>query len=150
LAGWAARYNAYSVDLGGFIERIERGAFAPAIANGKDVPLCVQHDRRHLTLARRDDDTLKLFDTTSGLFFIADIPDTELGRWVLERVRDGRFRGMSFGFSGLEATTRDVTEGGRHVQIVQRIPALRDISLGVKPAYKTTKIWLQQTNRGQT
>ena len=97
LEGYAARFDSESSDLGGFVEVIRPGAFTRTLSGDGDVFMLHAH-RSDQLLGSRDAGTLRLVEDASGLRFILDAPDTNLGRDISELVQSKVLRGMSFGF----------------------------------------------------
>lgn len=96
LQGYAARFGV-EARIGNFRESIVPGAFRASLASGTDVLALVDHDPARL-LARTASGTLALQEDSDGLAFSIAVPDTTLGRDVLELARRGDLGGMSFGF----------------------------------------------------
>ena len=97
LVGYAATFGTRAA-IGAFHEVIRAGAFRASLASpGKDVLALVDHDAGRL-LARTGSGTLRLVEDARGLAFSLDVPDTTLGRDVLELAQRGDLGGMSFGF----------------------------------------------------
>ena len=96
ITGYAARFNVWSEDLGGFKERIKSGAFAQSIKNG-DVRLLFNHDPNYI-LARTINGTLKLEEDRKGLLYTASLPDTTYAQDLKESIRRGDISQNSFGF----------------------------------------------------
>lgn len=90
-------YNSKSLDLGGFEEMIEPGAFARSIREADQVALW-SHDPSR-PLGRKSRGTLVLDDRKTGLFFTIAPPDNSWGRDALVSVRRGDVNMASFGFS---------------------------------------------------
>ena len=67
ITGYGAKYGKWSVDLGGFREKIKAGAFDEAIANC-DVRALKNHDP-NLLLGRTSSGTLQLASNSVGLQF---------------------------------------------------------------------------------
>ncbi len=96
ITGYAARFNVWSEDLGGFKERIKSGAFSQSIKNG-DVRLLFNHDPNYI-LARTVNGTLKLEEDRKGLLYTASLPDTTYAQDLKESIRRGDISQNSFGF----------------------------------------------------
>lgn len=96
LEGLCAVYDV-EARIGGFREKIARGAFAGALEPGSDV-LCLQdHDAGKL-LGRTRSGSLRLSDDVKGLAFSVDVPATTVGADALELATRGDLGGMSIGF----------------------------------------------------
>jgi len=90
-------------------------------------------------LSRSSADTLKIEIDGTGVHFIAEIPDTQLGRDVLTNVSNRNIQGMSFGFTVADDTwTEDVD--GTYRRVINQIGELREFSLTAIPAYKDTDV----------
>ncbi len=129
LVSHAPPWGTWSVDLGGFRERFERGAFG---ATG-DVIATFEHDNSKVL--GRTPNTLRLKDEKDGLRYEVELPDTTTGRDVAELVRRGDVRGSSFEFrvkAGGEAWSEDddgaVTRTITDAELLQVGPVM-------KPAY---------------
>ena len=136
LAGYAARFNKDSVDLGGFVERIKPGAFKNAVAKS-DVRALKNHDP-NLILGRTKNKTLTLTENTKGLKFEVNLPDTQTGRDVAEEVRRGDISGCSFAFTTMADSWH--LEDGRQVRELVEVDTLFDIGPVTYPAYTDTTV----------
>lgn len=142
LAGYAARFNVLSRDLGGFRERILPTAFDAALAKGADIRALVDHDHSKL-LGRTSAGTLSLGKDERGLWFQLDMPDTQYSRDVQTLVERGDIRGMSFGFRLPRSGERFTREDGSAVrELVQDID-LKEITVTSLPAYEQTSLQLR-------
>ena len=97
LTGYAAKFNALSVDFGGWRERINPGAFKKTLAEG-DVRAFWNHDDSRLPLGRQKSGTLHLEEDEIGLRFEVDLPETQDARDLIQSVNRGDVDGVSFGF----------------------------------------------------
>lgn len=99
--GYAAVFDSFSEDLGGFRERLAPGAFSRSIksaATGKrDIKMFLNHND-DIVLASTRAKTLKLIEDERGLLAEANLPDNEWGRPVRDAVSRGDISTMSFGF----------------------------------------------------
>jgi HK97 family phage prohead protease len=94
MSGYAALYDRYSEDLGGFRTKIAPGAFDKAVISA-DCRLLVNHDP-NLIMGRTRAGTLRLSADAKGLQFEGDLPDTPMAAHYLEAVRRGDMDGCSF------------------------------------------------------
>lgn len=139
LVGYAAVFGSRSQDLGGFVEVIAPGAFTRTLDHGGDVVVSFNHDV-NLLLGRTSSGTARLSVDEVGLRYEVDVPDTSLGKDVLELARRGDLNGSSFTFSttssGSEWSTDD--NGVR----VRTLTEVRLFELGpvVSPAYLDTSV----------
>ncbi len=97
ITGYAAVFNSFSEDLGGFREIIRPGAFKEALAGGQDVRGLVNHDPSQL-LGRTASGTMRLKEDRRGLRFEIDAPKTTAAKDVVESIRRGDMTGSSFSF----------------------------------------------------
>lgn len=97
LAGYAAKFNTLSRNLGGFVETIEPGAFNKSLADGVRVMARYNHDDMAL-LGTTDAGTLRLMVDEVGLMYEVDLPDTTMGRDVAALAARGDIHYSSFAF----------------------------------------------------
>ena len=139
IVGYAAVFDEWSEDLGGFLERVRAGAFAKTIQEA-DVRALWNHDEKQV-LGRTRSGTLRLEEDEQGLRYEVDPPDTQWARDAMVTIERGDVSQSSFGFEvvrdewlqeeGEEYATRTLVE-------VQ----LYDVSPVTFPAYpQTTTDW---------
>lgn len=134
LHGYAAPFNSWSQDLGGFIERIQPGAFGRALSGGADVRFLVNHNR-DLILGRNTAGTLRLAEDAKGLRYELDVPDTQLAAHYITAVERRDITGMSFRFWAIkEAWNFDADPAQRDLIEV----GFDDVCLATNPAYLDT------------
>ena len=138
LVGYAARFNSWSDDLGGFTERIRPGAFKTALMSS-DVRALYNHDTNQLPLGRTPK-TLRLVEDTKGLLVEIDLPDTQQARDLQTSIGRGDVNQMSFGFSVAENGDEWKEKDGIAKRTINEIKELFDVSPVVFPAYPQTKI----------
>lgn len=138
IEGYAAVFGKLSSDLGGFIEKIEPGAFTRSLAGKGDVVALYDHDPRNL-LGRTSSGTLHLAEDSRGLEFSLDVPNTSLGRDVLELVGRGDVRGASFAFRTAKGGDRWTKQDGKPLRILSDLD-LFDVTITPQPAYPDTTI----------
>lgn len=140
ITGHAAVFNRWSLDLGGFKERILPGAFTKTLA-ASDVRALFNHNPDYI-LGRNTSGTLTLAEDRKGLAVEISPPDTQTIRdLVLEPMRRGDVNQMSFAFTVApdgdqwrepkkagQLWERDITE----------VNGLYDVSPVVFPAYPQT------------
>jgi len=95
LIGYAAIFNTWSHDLGGFREIVAPGAFSRSL-NG-DVRALFNHDP-NLVLGRTTNGTLQLREDSKGLLIDLLLPDVGYARDLWTLVERGDVSQMSFGF----------------------------------------------------
>lgn len=96
LAGYAIVYGVESRDMGGWREIIAKEAFTESLRAGKDVRMLYQHSSAQI-MARESAGTLRLREDEEGVFFEADLTDTQLNRDAYLNVEQRNLDAMSFG-----------------------------------------------------
>lgn len=126
----------------GFAERISATAFDRALREQDDVRALVNHDA-NLLLGRSASGTLALSTDRTGLRYVVDPPDTQVGRDVLTSIKRGDMTGSSFAFLVDQQVWREMPDG----LIVREIESVRlfDVSPVTFPAYEasstTVRTW---------
>ena len=134
MAGYAAVFNEPSLPLP-FIERIVPGAFRKTLSETPDVRLLINHEG--LPLARTKNGTMKLYEDQRGLYFEAELADTQEARDLYTLVSRGDVDQMSFAFRVIrqkwneDRTERTLTE----VSLADG-----DVSIVTYPAYPATSV----------
>lgn len=140
ITGYALTFDNESVDLGGFVEKIDRHALDGVIEKS-DVICLLDHNRDRGVLARSTNGTGSLTLTVDdiGLKYEFDAPRTALGDEVLEALRRGDISKSSFGFTVAEDNwvKRD---DGSILRIINQIDTLFDVSIVWFPAYEQTSV----------
>lgn len=135
LYGYAAKFNSWSQDLGGFIEKIAPGAFSRALREQQDIRALVSHDTS--IVMGRTPKTLRLFEDEIGLGFELDPPSSPLASHYIESVDRGDMSGMSFRFiAKKDAWSYDTEPVQRTLLDVD----IDEISLVAYPAYNDTSV----------
>jgi uncharacterized protein len=148
LVGYAAKYDAWSEDLGGFREKIQPGAFDKALKEEHDVRALMNHDS-NLVLGRTKAGTLRLETDDVGLRMEVDLPDTQAARDLSTSVQRGDIDQMSFGFmvgSGGALWDLDADPAERTITEVDR---LLDVSVVTFPAYPQTEVALRSLDQAK-
>lgn len=139
LEGYAAKFNQYSGDLGGFREIIKPGAFTRALKLKQDIRALTNHDP-NLVLGRLSSGTLSLVVDSVGLKFKVILPNTMAGRDAFTLVSRKDVTGCSFAFkvaNGGEKWSTDDTGAIRELTDLD----LFDVSPVVTyPAYSDTNV----------
>jgi len=140
LDGYAAVFNRFSQNLGGFVEVVAPGAFSKSVADGVPVVARYNHDDNFL-LGTTEAGTVRLEVDEVGLRYVVDLPDTTAGRDVSALAKRGDLRYSSFAFHTIDDEW-GVTEQGfplRTLKAVQLVdvapvnsPAYRDTTAGVR------------------
>jgi len=134
IVGHAAVFNSESVDLGGWKEIIEPGAFTKTLREKDDVRALINHDPS-LLLGRSSAKTLRLKEDEKGLGTEIDVPDTQAGRDVVTSLERGDLDGMSFGFFVTDQEWKTINE--ENFRIIQSVK-LFDVSVVAFPAFEET------------
>lgn len=140
LAGYAAVFNRYSQNLGGFVEQVDPGAFTKSLADGVPVVARFNHDDS-LLLGTTEGETLTLEVDGTGLRYEVPLPDTSAGRDVAELARRGDLRYSSFAFRTL-ADDWDFTKEGFPLRTLLGVQ-LVDVAPVTSPAYRDTTTGLR-------
>jgi HK97 family phage prohead protease/HK97 family phage major capsid protein len=130
LEGYAALYDEETV-VAGQRERIQRGAFDGRLDD--DVRLLFNHDN-NMPFARTTNGTLKLSVDERGLYYKANVIDTQAGRDLYAMVQRGDVTQSSFAFSISE---RSYDDG---VMVIEKVGQLYDVSPVTYPAYEATSV----------
>jgi HK97 family phage prohead protease len=134
LTGLAAPFNVIA-HVNGFDERIRQGAFAATLAENRDILALLDHDMSRV-LGRTRSKSLRLAETSRGLEFEVDLPNTSWANDALELVRSNNAGGASFGF-------RVRSAGEAWVENVRELRSLDLVEISVVsafPAYDTTSV----------
>lgn len=135
MAGYAAKFDTLSQNLGGFVERIAPGAFTKTLAEA-DVKALFNHDA-NLLLGRSASGTLRMEEDETGLRYEVDLPDTTLGRDLRVLLERGDVSQSSFAFR----VVRDdwgTDDQDRPVRTLVEVK-LYDVSPVTYPAYLDTE-----------
>jgi HK97 family phage prohead protease len=132
--GYAALFNSWSEDLGGFREQVAPGAFTKALVTD-DVRALVNHNP-DMVLGRNRSGTLTLTEDERGLHFDVVAPDTQWARDLRESVKRGDINQCSFGFLCLRDDWR--TADGKDERTLLEC-RLFDVSIVTYPAYESTQ-----------
>jgi uncharacterized protein len=133
IRGLAVPYNALSEDLGGFKEKFLPGSLTDSLRG--DVFADIEHDAK-MKLARSSKGTLKLTETSKGLWAEIIPPRTTLGDDTVANVENGNLDAMSIGFAK-NPDAEMVYENGQLIRIVKKA-SLRAVTLTAYPAYRQT------------
>lgn len=139
LTGYAARFNTFSQNLGGFVEVVDPTAFNQTIGEA-DIRALFNHDMNHV-IGRLSADTLRLIVDDVGLRYEIDLPDTSAGRDLAVSVERRDVTGSSFGFRTIADEWGETPDAFplRTLKIV----ALRDVGPVTFPAYLSNDVALR-------
>ena len=134
LSGYAAVFNDSSVPLP-FKESIAPGAFRKTLTETPDVRLLVNHEG--LPLARTKNGTLTLTEDERGLYFNAELADTQEARDIHTLIARGDVDQMSFAFRVI----RQKWSEDRSRRVLTEVSLSDgDVSVVTYPAYPTTSV----------
>jgi HK97 family phage prohead protease len=139
IGGLAAVYDELSVNLGGFRERIDRGAFRKVLGTNPDVRCLFNHDLNYL-LGRTSSGTLRLKEVPSGLDYDADAPATSYASDLRVLMDRGDINQSSFAFRvarGGDSWDED-GDTGALIRTIHEFSDLYDVSPVTDPAYPQT------------
>lgn len=139
--GYAAVFERWSGDLGGFKEIISRGAFE-GVVQDSDVLALLNHnqDRGLLARSQRGKGTLTLTVDEKGLKYSFEAPHSVVGDELLEGIRRGDITASSFAFT-VESET---WENDYKERRINKVRALYDVSPVYRPAYPSTSVALSK------
>ncbi len=157
ITGYAAMYyngnkKNQSADLGGFRERLAKGCFTRALAQGTAVKCLFNHDSI-LILARTGNGTLHISSDNKGLLFRCTLGAQSYAQDIRESVRTGLVHECSFGFimagddpdSEAWSLDQDDPETAPYrVRTIQNVAELLDVSVVTSPAYSATSCTARQ------
>jgi uncharacterized protein len=152
IRGYAAKFNVPSEEMGGFVERIEPGAFSEALKDPNlDVRALFNHEPSRI-LGRTTAGTLRVGEDNVGLWYEIDPPDTQTGNEVVALIQRGDINQSSFGFTVLD-DDRNI-EDGVFTRVIKRVGKLFDVSPVTYPAYTQTtaevRAWASAEQRQET
>lgn len=130
IRGYPILFDEVTDRAGYFKEKVDRHALDDVDLS--EVLLVVGHDFNNLLARAGVNMRLEVDDT--GLWFEAELGDTEYDKTIYDRVRRGILDGMSFGFT-IDALETDYDA---EVDTIKRIGQLFEITLTPIPAYPQT------------
>lgn len=142
VTGYAAVWGSMSEDLGGFRERIQRGAFAQALNDADDIRFVIGHDM-DTVMARTSNGSLELTEDDTGLRVWArialDDPDAQR---LDAKLRSGALSQMSFAFTmpGDGSGEKWDYSAGVPLRTIERVGMLYEVSAVGSPAYTATAL----------
>ncbi len=141
IIGYSAVFDQLSDDLGGFREKIQKGAFAKSISED-DIRALFNHDPNYV-IGRNKNSTLKLEEDDHGLKVEIEPPDTQFANDLLKQIERGDINQMSFGF-----VTRkdewDETDENNPIRTLLDVQ-LWDVSPVTYPAFPQTSVGIRST-----
>jgi HK97 family phage prohead protease len=130
----------------GRYESFAKGAFTKALADpSADIRSYLNHNTDQL-LGRTKSGTLRLKETSDGLAFEVDLPDTTYANDLRELYKRGDIDGASFAFPPSAAKyTTTKTEDGQPLRTWTEVRQLADVSPVGDPAFAGTQLSLSMT-----
>jgi len=137
IEGYAAVFGARSQNLGGFVERIDSGAFAESLAAGDDVRALLNHDP-NFVLGRSTAGTLELAADSTGLHYRITPSNAQYAKDLVIAMERGDVTQSSFGFrTNPDGDTWSYTEDDFPLRTLTSV-RLIDVSPVTFPAYLDT------------
>ena len=147
IVGYAAVFNKLSDDLGGFREKIKRGAFKDALTRS-DARALFNH-RPDFVLGRESAGTLRLKEDNKGLWMEVDPPDTQFARDLMVSIERGDINQQSFGFYIKSDKWDGLDSKDETIRTILEIDELVDVSPVTFPAYPDTKVALRSLDEAR-
>lgn len=135
IQGYAVKWGTLSVDMGGFRERFERGAFDKVLSRSykKADPIALFNHDGNIVLGRMSSGTLEVTADDKGLAYRI-YPPASRGD-IVELIERGDVRGASFAFT-VEPKGETWEPGeGKPTRSIREASGLYDISVVTNPAY---------------
>jgi len=145
LMGIAVRFGSLSVDLGGFREEFEPGAFADTLSTD-DIRVVWQHDNSYV-FGRVKAGTARLWEDEGALRYSATPPDAGWARDAMESIRRGDIDQNSFAFQAIDERWERRDE--EMVRIVTRA-RLYEVGPQTTPAYPDTTVAVRSLARWES
>lgn len=136
IRGYAAVFEKLSVPLGGFKEKIRKGAFAESLS--KNNVKALWNHNSDFPLGSTNGGTLKLEEDEKGLLFELELPDNSWGRDAKIAIERKDVDGVSFGFTVKKDSwnNENPDEAIRTLEDVELI----EVSPTPFPAYPATNV----------
>lgn len=141
ISGRAIVFNSPTVIGGCFREMILPEAISDELLANSDVVLTLEHNPAAGVLGRscKGEGTLQLERRDDGVYISCDLPESPFGDTVLEGIRRGDYRQMSFYFvvgdQRWEMCDDDIEQ-----RTITNISRIYDVSVVAFPAYKDTSV----------
>ena len=145
LEGYFAVFGETYQVFDGWIETIERGAFARYLASGEDVKVLWNHDA-NIVLGSTGNGTASLREDEKGLYGSVEINENDQDAVnAYARIARGDVNGCSFGFDVARQEEWWDDDGVYHTKLTE-IDPLYEVSACTFPAYKATSISARNKN----
>ena len=135
IEGYAAVFNSDSQDLGGFVERIEPGAFDEVLND--DVYGLLNHNIDKILGRNKRNLTLSVDE--KGLKYVITLPDTPTANETRTLIKDGIIDKSSFAFKVKEQRWEHKA-GQLSIRSITKMKRLFDVSPVAGPAYLDTSV----------
>lgn len=137
IEGYAAKFDRYSENLGGFVEVVKPGAFDRALAD----PEILARYNHTMVLGRSGAGTLRVSTDTTGLGYEIDVnPRDPEAVSVLAKIERGDVHRSSFAFTlTRDGDTWAETEQGFPLRELRSVARLHDVAPVDEPAYNDTE-----------
>jgi HK97 family phage prohead protease len=145
--GHASVYDRMSLDLGGFREKIAKGAFTKALDRNPDVHALWDHDTKFV-LARTKNKTLELREDPVGLHFWARVADTSYAKDLRVLMERGDVDQASFAFT-VEREEWEIDEDENVTRTILEVADLYDVTVTASGAYPQTDTSLVRNLRSR-
>lgn len=139
-----ASFDSLSQNLGGFYEKISRGAFKKTIQES-DIRALLNHNENYV-LGRMKSGTIHLEERKDGLYMECDPPDTQWARDLMTSIKRGDIDQCSFGFRIVKDDYDE--DDGKLVRTLNEVE-LFDVSIVTYPAYLNTSASVRSLNRSE-
>lgn len=133
LRGTAIVFNSRSLDLGGFVERIDPRAIERTLSEAIDLRALVDHDTSKV-IGRLSANTLRVSTDSDGLHVEIHPPNTSVGRDIVESVRRGDIDEMSFAFRVMEDDVNTDVDPPVRTILDMRVREVSVVAFGAYPA----------------
>ena len=145
LEGYFAVFGETYQVFDGWIETIERGAFARYLASREDVKVLWNHDT-NIVLGSTGNGTASLREDEKGLYGSVEINENDQDAVnAYARIARGDVNGCSFGFDVARQEEWWDDDGVYHTKLTE-IDPLYEVSACTFPAYKATSISARNKN----
>lgn len=148
IEGYGIVFDELSEDLGGFRERITRGAVEPIISSGAEIRSYFNHDDNQM-LGTTANGSLRLIVDARGVKYSVKPPKTRAGMDAVELVRNQYIKGSSFRFKTAPGGDSWAMEGRESIRTVGKMTYIREIGPVVEPAYRGTSAAIRSLEEWQ-
>lgn len=138
IVGYAAVFDKWSRNLGGFIERVARGFFEGLLGDPETFALF--NHNYDMPLAAVKNNSLQLSVDEIGLRYEFIAPDTTIGRDLAENIRSGLVSESSFGFTVEDSEWVENEQTGLWERTLLKGRKLYDVSPVTLAAYPDTTV----------